>query len=289
MQLTKSLRRHARLTAVASLVALALVASMASAATNGASKPKPKHGVKAATFTKGARGAKGATGATGATGAQGAKGDTGAQGAQGSAGPKGDTGAQGAKGEKGDKGDKGDPSAPAPTMQRLSGGFAGTNATVATSLDGVQFGPYPDGGSWGGSVLYKGADGRKLSEITQLSYTINHSSGDDSPIAAPYLRIFTTDGETAHDVIYDPTKCATFVPKEDTFNTYDVTTGDVRYDDDPCSSGASQQPYAAVVAAHGTDTITGIYITTGFAGGKPLAAILRSFSVNGSATTFGAP
>jgi hypothetical protein len=128
-------------------------------------------------------------------------------------GPQGPQGVPGAQGPKGDKGAPGTSA----LLQRLSGHFAGTNATVATSLDGVQFGPYPDGGKWGGSVRYDGANGLTLADIKQLSHTIMHSSLDDSPIAAPYLRIFFTDATGDHDVVLDPTNCATFVPPEDTF------------------------------------------------------------------------
>ncbi len=239
------------------------------------------------------KGPKGATGPSGpgANGPSGPAGPAGANGAAGAAGAAGAKGNKGGQGDKGDKGDKGDPGAPAPTMLRLSGDFSGTNASVATSLDGVQFGPYPDGGTWGGSVLYKGANGKKLSEITQLSYTVEHSSGDDSPISSPYLRIFLKDSENVeHDVVFDATKCATVVPTEDEFHTYEVVGSDVRYDDDSCDGVApDQQPYATVLAAHGNETVTGIYVTTGFAGGKPLAAILRTLKFNSTAYTFGAP
>jgi hypothetical protein len=221
------------------------------------------------------RGPRGLRGVS-SVGKQGPPGPAGPAGAQ---GPQGAQGIQGPQGPKGDKGDKA-------TLQRLTGDFSGTNATVATSLDGVQFGPYPDGGTWGGSVLYTGANGLTLGDINQLSYVIEHSSQNDSPIAAPYLRIFLQND--AHDVIFDPTKCATVVPPEDQFNTFEVTTGDVRYDDDACSgSPPGQQPWATVVAVHGSEVISGIYVTTGFAGGIPLAAILRSLSVNGHAFTFG--
>ena len=221
------------------------------------------------------RGPRGLRGVS-SVGRQGPAGPAGPAGAQ---GPQGVQGIQGAQGPKGDKGDKA-------TLQRLTGDFSGTNATVATSLDGVQFGPYPDGSTWGGSVLYTGANGLTLGDINQLSYVIEHSSQNDSPIAAPYLRIFLV-GDT-HDVIFDPTKCATVVPPEDQFNTFEVTTGDVRYDDDSCDGvPPDQQPWATVKAAHGTEVISGIYVTAGFAGGIPLAAILRSLSVNGQAFTFG--
>ena len=73
------------------------------------------------------------------------------------------------------------------------------------------------------------------------------------------------------------------------FNTYEVVGNSVRYDDDSCDGVApDQQPWATVVAAHGTEVITGIGVTAGFAGGKPLAAILRTLKVNGTTFTFGA-
>ena len=204
----------------------------------------------------------------------------------GNPGVKGDLGPQGPKGDTGAQGPQGPAGKAAPTLQRLAGDFSGTNASVATTLDGVQFGPYAatSNGIVGGSVRYNGANGLKLGEITQLSYTIKHSSSDDSPIAAPYLRIFLNDG---HDVIFDPTKCASVVPDENEFNTYHVTTGDVRYDDDPCNSGSSQQPWASIKAAHANEVVSGIYVTTGFSGGTDLAAILRHLSVNGHQFTFG--
>ena len=73
------------------------------------------------------------------------------------------------------------------------------------------------------------------------------------------------------------------------FNTYEVTTGDVRYDDDSCDGVApDQQAWAAVVAAHGSEVVSGIYVTTGFTGGDTLSALLRSIKVNGTEFVFGA-
>ena len=219
-------------------------------------------------------------------GKSGLKGAQGLVGAQGPAGPQGATGAKGDKGETGAPGAKGDKGTPAPTMLRLTGDFAGTNASVATTLDGVQFGPYFNGATAGGSVAFTGVNGLTLAEIDQLSFTVKHSTADDKAIGSPYLRIFL-DGH-AHDVIFDATKCATVVPPEDQFNTYEVTTGDVRYDDDSCSVAPAQQAWAAVVAAHGSEVVSGIYVTTGFTGGDTLSAVLRSIKVNGDEFVFGA-
>jgi len=222
----------------------------------------------------GKRGAKGATGDTGAAGPQGA---TGPAGPAGPAGPKGDTGATGPAGPAG---------APAPVLQRLSGDFSQTNASVATSLDGVQFGPYTDGGAWGGSVRYDGADGMTLGQITQLSYNVMYSAADTAPIGDAYLRIFLNNDND--DVVFDPTQCATVVPDKNVFTTFNVVGNDVRYDDDSCDGvPPDQQSWADVVAAHGDDVISGIYVTTGFTGGTDLTAILRNLSVNGQSFTFG--
>ena len=94
----------------------------------------------------------------GKRGATGPQGPAGAQGAQGPVGPQGVTGAKGdhGPGPVGPQGPQGVPGTPAPTMLRLTGDFAGTNASVATTLDGVQFGPYSNGGTAGGSVAFDG-------------------------------------------------------------------------------------------------------------------------------------
>jgi hypothetical protein len=233
---------------------------------------------------------KGESGPQGPAGAQGPQGLVGPQGATGAIGPvgaKGDKGETGAAGAQGPRGEQGLPGAPAPTMLRLTGAFAGSNASVATTLDGVQFGPYPDGGNAGGSVVFTPANELTLSEIRQLSYTVKHSTADGKAIGAPYLRIFL-DG-SAHDVIFDATKCATVVPAENVFKTYEVTTGDVRYDDDSCDGVApDQQAWASVVAAHGSEVVSSIKVTTGYAGGATVSALLRSIKLNGTEYVFGA-
>jgi hypothetical protein len=221
-------------------------------------------------------------------GKRGRRGATGARGAQ---GPTGATGATGPAGPQGPQGPQGPPGKPAPLLQRLSGDFSQTNASVATSLDGVQFGPYSDGSAWGGSVKYTGANGMTLGQITELAYKFMYSQATDTataPYTAPYLRIFLNND--ADDVIFDPTLCATTTPQKNAFLSFEVVGNSVRYDDDSCDGvPPDQQSWAAVVAAHGNETISGIYVTTGFTGGNPadLTAILRSLSVNGHTFTFG--
>jgi hypothetical protein len=213
---------------------------------------------------------------------------------QGSTGPAGPQGPKGDTGPQGPAGPQGAPGKPAPLLQRLTGDFSGTNASVATSLDGVQFGPYSDGGAWGGSVRYDGANGLTLSQITQLSYNVMYSAADTAPIGEPYLRILLNDDND--DVVFDATQCATTVPDKNVFTTFEVVGSNVRYDDDSCDgagdhnfpgSPAGQQTWASVLAHHGTETISGIYVTTGFTGGSDLTALLRSLKVNGHTFSFG--
>jgi hypothetical protein len=82
------------------------------------------------------------------------------------------------------------------------------------------------------------------------------------------------DGDADADVIFDPTLCATATPAENTDISVDVTTETVRYNDDSCSGPATQQPFAAVKAAHANETIVGIFVTQGDAGGLDASAYL---------------
>jgi hypothetical protein len=212
---------------------------------------------------------------------RGPRGVRGPAGPAGAAGPAGPAGAQGPKGDKGDKGEKGDKGDS--TLLRLSGEFEGTNASVATSLDGVQFGPYPNGGEWGGSVCYSGANDLELGDITQLHYVAMYSTANDTTVGVPYLRIFLAGG---HDVIFSPNTQPTPDVEEDVFHDWNVVTGTVRYDDDP--GNGPDSPWAVVQAAHATEDIESICVSAGFSAGVPLAAILRTLGVNGDEFTFGA-
>lgn len=167
----------------------------------------------------------------------------------------------------------------------LSGSFSATNPSVVHTSDGVHFGPYANGGTAGGSLYYSGANGLTLGSIAALAFTVVHNSTDDSPIAAPYLRIFL-EGDT-HDVIFDATECATVVPTENVANHFDVVAGNVRYDDDACDGiPPDQQPWADVIAAHGSEVVSGIYVTAGFTGGLDLSALLRDLTVNADTFCF---
>lgn len=205
-------------------------------------------------------------------------------------GPKGDPGDKGQAGPVGGVGNPGPSGPPGDDAQTfissLPGpGFDATNASCSLVEAGVECGPYADGGAAGGSLYYDGLNGATLADIEQLAFSVRHSTSNNSPISAPYLRIFL-EGDT-HDVIFDATECATVVPTEGEFHAYEVTVGDVRYDDDSCDGvPPDQQSWDAVVGAHGAEEISGIYITTGFAGGADLKSLVRWLEVNNERFVF---
>jgi hypothetical protein len=160
--------------------------------------------------------------------------------------------------------------------------MAGGSYAVADSL--------ADGGAAGGSLQYNGLNGKLLSDIKSLVYEGRYTSeGDTSGVGAPYLRVFLEND--AHDAIFSPnTQPPDPDIEEGPFHTWVATSGVWRYDDDAGSGGqygVNGAPFSQVLADHGSEVISGIYITTGFSAGTNLNALLRSFEVNGQEFDFG--
>jgi hypothetical protein len=171
----------------------------------------------------------------------------------------------------------------------LSGDFGATNSTLRLTPDGVNFGIYPTAES-GGSLYFAGANGLTLNDVADLSYTFNYRALHEpgTYTAAPYMRIFL-QGDT-QDVILDPSHCATTPVPQDTDITLQMVGNSVRYSDDGCDGIApDEQPWANVLAAHGTETVSGIYITQGFAVGDSFSADVPKMTFNGDTFEFGAP
>lgn len=171
----------------------------------------------------------------------------------------------------------------------LTGDWAATNSTLRLTPNGVNFGVYPTAES-GGSLAYTGANGLTLADITDLSYTFNYRAlhEPENLTAAPYLRIFL-EGDT-QDVILDPSHCGTTPVTQNTDVTLQVVGNSVRYSDDGCDGvPPDEQPWADVVAAHGTEVISGIFITQGFAVGDSFSANVPQVTFNGEQFVFGAP
>jgi hypothetical protein len=199
------------------------------------------------------------------------------QGAAGLAGPAGARGAQGPQGPKGD---------PAETrVTALPGaGFSATNPTVSMTPDGVEFGPYADGGAAGGSLRYDGLNGQPLSAVKSLMYVARYTATAGGG-GVPYLRVLlepnpANPGNDPHRAIFSPN---TQAPDPDTaegpFHTWVATSGSWRYDDD--AGTGPDIPFAQLIQGHGPEIISGIVVTTGFSAGTELNALMLSFEVNG--------
>lgn len=170
-------------------------------------------------------------------------------------------------------------------VSSLAGKFRATNASVSMTPDGVRFGPYADGGAAGGSVKFSGLNGMKLSDVKNLVYFMRYTAtGDSGGVGVPYLRIFLNSDN--NDAIFSPN---TQSPDADTaegpFHEWVATSGSWRYDDD--GGNNPDESFAQLVAAHGNDTISGIYISTGFSNGTNLSSLLRWMQVNGVTYNFG--
>jgi hypothetical protein len=223
-------------------------------------------------------GKQGATGPAGKVGPQGLKGDTGATGAQ---GPKGDTGAAGPAG----------PALPASFSTSSSFTESGdgiyTIMPVTLTTGGVKFGPYPNGGTQGGSLRYDGLDGKTVNDLNHLQFTFSYTSDDHPTAAVPYMRVFTKDaGGDAHDIILDPSQCASVKVPEGASKTLAVEKVDyLRYDDDGCDVN-NKSTWAQIQHDRGNETITAIKVSEGFAGGVNATAFVTGLEVNGSTFAF---
>lgn len=170
-------------------------------------------------------------------------------------------------------------------VHNLTGAFKNTNDTVVMTPDGVAFGPYADGGSAGGSIVYSGLNGKPLSSAKNLVYYARYLATDNtSGVGAPYLRIFLNNN--SNDAIFSPD---TQQPNPDIaqgpFHEWVATSGSWRYDDD--GGNGPDESYAALLAAHGTETISGIVVSTGRSAGTNLQALMRWMQINGKTYTFG--
>lgn len=194
-------------------------------------------------------------------------------------------------GPPGQPGPQGPPGKDAQTAVRALNGhpFAATNTSVSLTPDGVEFGPYADGGAVGGSLYFSGLNGKPLSAIRSLVYYARYvATNDTGGVGVPYLRVFLENDD--HDAIFSPN---TQPPDPDIdegpFHEWVATSGVWRYDDDAGAGGdygVNGAPFSTLIADHGTERISGIYITTGFSAGTDLAALLRWWEINGTRYAF---
>ena len=172
-------------------------------------------------------------------------------------------------------------------IQSLTGDWSPSNSTVIKTADGVHFGTYADGGALGGSLRYTGANDLTLSQVNDFSFTFNYKQAGKLSGATPYARIFLdTDGNgtTDADVILDPSLGGAVTPVQGADISFGTADDSVRYDDDAGESG--QVTWAEVKSDHGTDVITKVVVSQGYAMGTDVSALLKSITFNGEKFNF---
>jgi hypothetical protein len=172
-------------------------------------------------------------------------------------------------------------------VQSLTGDWKASNSTVVKTADGVHFGTYADGRAIGGSLMYKGANGLKLSQVDDCSFTFNYKQAGNLSGATPYARIFLDtdhDGATDTDVVLDPSLGGLVTPVQGADQTFGTDEDSVRYGDD--AGARAQETWADVKAAHGDDEITNVLVTQGYSMGTDVSAMVKSITFNGERFNF---
>jgi hypothetical protein len=125
--------------------------------------------------------------------------------------------------------------------------------------------------------------------VKSLVYLARYTADNDTGgVGVPYLRVFLNGDND--DIIFSPNTQPDADVAQGPFHTWVGTMGVWRYDDDGGSGGQyglSGAPFSTVVGDHGSEIISGIYVSTGDSAGTNLDALLRSLEVNGSTFAFG--
>jgi hypothetical protein len=204
-------------------------------------------------------------------------------------------------------------------VQQLNGAFSASNSTVTKTPDGVHFGTYNDAGALGGTLIYNGINGTRVSALSEFGYTFTYRQATDTTGAAPYARVFIdadpavdtntadnpADGNPAndvdHDIVLDPSMtgatpapggtCPAVEPAQATDLTFTMSTHLVRFDDDAgadCTN--SVMTFAQAKAAAGaTAVVSSLNVTQGFSTGQDVSALVRNITVNGTTFAFNVP
>jgi hypothetical protein len=205
------------------------------------------------------------------------------------------------------KGPKGD--AHTTYVDDLHGLFTARDTDVAglkMTGDGVQFGPFANGGGCDTAgtdyarLDFSGMNGKKLSTLKQLDYTGWYvADNDTSGVGAPTMRVYFEGTGTGGDGQANEPNRLTFSPNTQfnkSFNyddsqgavhTWLVTHGTVRYNDDGDVSPAGEKPWTYWVAQYPDAKISDINILNGCQAGTNLTSVIRSLQVNGHTYVLG--
>ena len=227
----------------------------------------------------------------------------------GAAGPAGPAGPAGADGEDGAKGDKGDTGEQGPSsivqVKDLNGDWKARATDVAglkMTGDGIQFGPFADGGECDDDGLdyarldYSGMNGKTLNDLKSLVYHAMYIADTDTGgVGSPTVRVFFSgneNGASGNRLTFSPNTQTNhsfnYDDEQGEMHEWVVTSGTVRLNDDPGNNPAGELPWASFMATFGNRTIENINVLNGCQAGINLTSLIRRFEINGTTYQFGA-
>lgn len=167
--------------------------------------------------------------------------------------------------------------------------------------DGIQFGPFADGGACAvdgqdyARLDYSGMNGKTLNDLKSLVYHARYTADNDtSGVGAPTVRVFFSGAENPNG------NRLTFSPntqfnnplyydiEQGQFHEWVVTSGTVRLNDDAGNDPSGEDPWSSYLATYGTRTIENINVLNGCQNGTNLSSLIRRFEINGVTYQFGA-
>ena len=130
-------------------------------------------------------------------------------------------------------------------------------------------------------MIYDGANGKKLGDLTALSFTAKYSTDDHTDVGVPYLRVFFTDGS---NLIYSPNTQPVEDTAEGQFHTWNVRTGTVRINDD--AGEHPDMPFGDAATQLAPKTISFVKVSAGFSAGQNLRVTLSALKVGDKTFNF---
>jgi len=177
----------------------------------------------------------------------------------------------------------------------------GDEAGLTMTGDGIQFGPFANGGGCDNAgtdfarLDFSGLNGKKLSSIDQLDYTGWYVADNDTGgVGAPVMRVFFegegSDGTPNHFTFSPNTqfnKSFNYDDSQGAVHTWLVTHGTVRYNDDAGNDPAGEKPWTEWASAFPDAEITNINVLNGCQAGTNLTSVIRSVQANGHTYVLG--
>ena len=88
------------------------------------------------------------------------------------------------------------------------------HGTVSNSPDGVEFGPYADGGAASGSICTSSMNGQPFSDVEHLAFEARYTADNNTGgVGVPYLRVFLENNATTRSSRRIPSR-PTLIPRK---------------------------------------------------------------------------